>query len=63
MGALGAIGMVAVNELLKEGSLQAALDSRSAPTKLTILLGNPLAVILNQRFIDKNLNRIMGQVT
>jgi succinylglutamate desuccinylase len=52
-------GMVAFNELMEEGVIPELLSKRDTETKLTVMLGNPSAVVENKRFIKKNLNRII----
>jgi succinylglutamate desuccinylase len=49
-------GLLAVNELLQEGFFKHGFDKSS--TRVTILLGNPRAVMENKRYIDRNLNRM-----
>jgi len=49
-------GLEAVNRLLHEGFFKHGFDTRS--TRVTILLGNPRAVMENKRYIDVNLNRM-----
>jgi len=49
-------GLEAVNKLLQEGFFKHGFDSKD--TRVTILLGNPRAVMENKRYIDVNLNRI-----
>lgn len=51
-------GMVAMNELIAEGAVQTLLDQRGMDTKLTVMIGNPRAVAINKRFVEKNLNRV-----
>jgi len=48
-------GLVAVNELLQEGFFKHGFDTN---TRVTILLGNPRAVMEDKRYIDTNLNRM-----
>jgi hypothetical protein len=52
-------GLVAMNELIKEGAIPALLNQRGVYTKLTVMVGNPRAVAENKRFMEKNLNRII----
>lgn len=54
--------MVAFNELIEEGIIPELLSQRETETKLTVMLGNPSAVVENKRFIKKNLNRIIHPV-
>jgi succinylglutamate desuccinylase len=54
-------GMVAVNELIKEGLFNVTHSEAYATTRLTVILGNPKAVLANKRFIDVNLNRIFHE--
>jgi len=49
-------GLVAVNQLLQEGFFKHGFDNKNV--RVTILLGNPRAVMENRRFIDVNLNRM-----
>jgi len=49
-------GMIAVNELIEEGFFDHGFDTENE--RVTIILGNPQAVIQKKRFIDINLNRI-----
>jgi succinylglutamate desuccinylase len=49
-------GLEAVNELLQEGFFKHGYDKHNV--RVTILLGNPRAVMENKRFIDVNLNRM-----
>jgi len=49
-------GLAAVNQLLQEGFFKREFDGRSI--RITILLGNPRAVIEDKRYIDRNLNRM-----
>lgn len=50
-------GVHAVNELITEGYFDDPLNFTG--TSLTIILGNPLAYLRNQRYVDMNLNRTM----
>jgi len=49
-------GLVAVNELLQDGFFKHGFPSNEV--RVTIMLGNPRAVMENKRFIDMNLNRM-----
>jgi len=49
-------GLVAVNELITEGFFENGFDTEH--DKVTVVIGNPQAVIEKKRFIDINLNRI-----
>jgi len=49
-------GLVAVNELLNEGFFKHGFDS--SRMSVTIVLGNPRAVMEDKRYIDVNLNRM-----
>jgi len=49
-------GLVAVNQLLQEGFFKHGFDAKTL--SITILLGNPRAVMENKRYIDMNLNRM-----
>jgi len=48
-------GLVATNELLQEGFFKHGIPQ---DVRVTIMLGNPRAVMENKRFIDMNLNRM-----
>jgi len=48
-------GLIAVNELIEEGFFEYGLSKKE---RVTIMIGNPEAVIQKKRFIDINLNRI-----
>jgi len=47
-------GLLAVNELLREGFFKKGFENM----RVTILIGNPRAVMENKRYIDVNLNRM-----
>lgn len=49
-------GLLAVNELLREGFFKHGFDHRNI--RVTVMLGNPRAVMENRRYIDMNLNRM-----
>lgn len=48
-------GLVAVNELVQEGFFKHRIPQ---DVSVTVMLGNPRAVMENKRFIDMNLNRM-----
>jgi len=49
-------GLIAVNELINENFFQNGFDIQNE--RITIMIGNPKAVLCNKRFVDINLNRI-----
>jgi len=55
-------GLFAVNELLEEGAIAELLARRPPETKLTLMVGNPLALAANKRFLERNLNRVIHPV-